>query len=251
MSFWLFSLWACIWQLTKPKASTGILLWVCWILSSFSPSKLCACLLSLPEQPCICIPCLLFEKKRLCWHKLGGFFRLMWLLEQAAFWWGAVPDAEDLHWPHLNLAKRWWEWLCSASSSFYFCGLLSQGQEQGPALVLSRLLTSLFWLSHDKLGRWGNCLGYSASFMHWYLGWLRQVSNLLVALVRGRVQRFDSVWITRQLNDFYFLLLKVEAAPVQWHPVITAASSNVLSVAVCKCSSDLIRWKTWLISEIC
>lgn len=77
MSFWLFSLGACIWQLAKLKASTGILLCVCLILSSSSPSKVCACLLSLPEQPCICIPCLLFEKK-LHWQSVS---KTQWFLQ--------------------------------------------------------------------------------------------------------------------------------------------------------------------------
>lgn len=66
MSFWLFSLGACIWQLTKLKASPGILLCVCLILSYSSPSKVCAYLLSLPEQPCI-YPVYSLEKK-LHWH---------------------------------------------------------------------------------------------------------------------------------------------------------------------------------------
>lgn len=164
----------------------------------------------------------------------------------------AVPDAEDLCWPHL------WIWQQDDRSGFalpspcfiavdFFSRDRSRDQ---PLYWVACLVLSSGWLTHDKLGRWWKRLGYSPSFMHWSLGWLLQVSILLAALVRGRVQRFASVWITKQLND-YFFLLKVEAAPVQWYLIITAASCNMSYVTVCKCSSDLIYWKTSQILVIC
>lgn len=168
MSFWLFSLGACIWQLTKPKASTGIPLCICLILSSFSPSKVCACLPSLPEQPCICYTLFtLWKKPTLHSHSVG---KTQWFLQTGVIvgtscilvGQHAVPDAEDLCWPHL------WIWqqddrsgFALLSPCFISVDFFSRDRSRDQPLYWAAcLVLSSGWLTHDKLGRWWKHLGY-------------------------------------------------------------------------------------------
>lgn len=141
--------------------------------------------------------------------RLSGFFKLLWLLGETEFWWGAACCSRrwgPLLAKSLHLAGRSQEWACSASSLLCLWGFLSQSQEQGPALMLNGLLSSLFWLVISRKAGRLRKVSWVFPFINveWY--WLLQALALPASLVTSRVQRFALVWITRYLN--YFVSVK-------------------------------------------
>lgn len=169
VSFWLFSLWAWIWQPNKLKASIGILLCMCLILSS-SPSKVCARLFYLPEQPCMIYR---FILKKLHWQTVS---KTRWFLHT-----GMAPGKSWI----LVWCSMQFQMLRTSVGQIYPFGrdiienefalppprfisvdFFSRGRSRDqPSCLIACLALFSGWLSHERLGSWGKCLGYSPSLM--------------------------------------------------------------------------------------
>lgn len=128
-----------------------------------------------------------------CWDEVPGL------------WCGVLPPGCGCSWPHPCI------WKGDGGNGCALClvPVLSgwaffPGPEQGPALVLSQVLTSGCSLSQ---ARRVSRVPSGFPFIHQYWGWLlcRRVFALAAALLRGRAQRWDPLWIIKHLPRWFLV----------------------------------------------
>lgn len=130
--------------------------------------------------------------------RLSGFFKLVGLLGDAEFWWGAACCSRcwgPLLAKSLHLAGRSQEGVCSASSLLYLCGFLFQRQKQGPALMLNGLLSSLFWLGISWKARKLRKVPWVFSFINAQISGLTAAGPNPSCIISDR--QSSEVWLSR------------------------------------------------------